>query len=131
MDFTYCAQHQFRHKVALRLCDRKILRCAEEKVMLLYTRNFYPEIDPEPEKAIVQQLRAAILSTDEDIEPRVGVLIALAHHAGLLTGPLSLAELKQHENRIKRIASGDAAGQASAQLLANVTGAMMMIMMIN
>ena len=35
-----------RHKVARQLCDRGILRADEDKVLFIFTRKIYPEINP-------------------------------------------------------------------------------------
>jgi hypothetical protein len=48
-----------KHKVARQLCDRGILRAEENKVLFVFTRKDYPEVNPVPEKRIVDRVRAA------------------------------------------------------------------------
>ena len=42
-----------KHRVAQQLCRCGILRADEDKVLLLFTRKIYPEINPGPERELI------------------------------------------------------------------------------
>lgn len=119
-----------RHDAARTLCRRGILRADEDKVLLLFTRKIYPEIDPAPEKALVDRLRAAVLSEDESIDPRTIVLISLAESAGLLKDAIGRQVVKERKKRIRRIAKGDVAGVATKEVIAAVQAAVMVAVIL-
>ena len=48
-----------KNRVAQQLCRRGILRADEDKVLLIFTRKIYPEINPEPERELIQRMRYA------------------------------------------------------------------------
>ena len=125
---------QLRHKVARQLCDRKILRADEDKILLLFTRRIYPEIDPVPEKRIVDRLRNAIFTQSGDIDPRTVVLISLAHGAGMLNQTFGRKEIKGRKKRIEKIVNGELTGKATQQVItacqsAAMVAAIMPVMM--
>jgi len=57
-----------KHRVAQQLCRRGILRAAEDKVLLIFTRKIYPEVNPEPERKLIERLRQAIFTESRDAE---------------------------------------------------------------
>jgi len=73
-----------KHRAARQLCRRGILRADEDKVLLIFTRKIYPEVNPEPEKELIERLRRAIFTDTRVIAPRTVVLLSLANSTGLL-----------------------------------------------
>ncbi len=114
-----------RRKAAQQLCRRGILRADEEKVLWLFTRKIYPELNPVPEQKIVQRLRAAIIGEEELIDPRTVVLISLAHGAGVLQEGFEAKELRARKKRIQQIVSGDIIGTATKDVIAACQAAVM------
>lgn len=112
-----------KHRLAARLCDRGILKADRDKVLLLFSRRIYPEIDPRPESELVERLRHAIFSESDDLEPRTVVLIALANATGLLNMVFDKRDLKARKSRIERIVSGDIAAQATQEAIEAVQAA--------
>ena len=55
-----------KHRVAQELCRRGILRADEDKVLLIFTRKIYPEVNPEPERKLIERLRRAIFTDTAD-----------------------------------------------------------------
>ena len=53
---------QLTHRVAESLCDRGILRADKDKILLLFDRRIYPEVDPRPETERIERLLNAILT---------------------------------------------------------------------
>jgi Golgi phosphoprotein 3 len=108
---------KLRHKVARKLCNRGILRADEDKVALIFTRKIYPEMDPRPEREILERMRAALLSGDDRVEPRTAALIALAHGGGVLGEALGKKEVNARKKRIKQIVDGDPVGKATKEAI--------------
>ena len=116
---------KLRHKVARRLCDRRILRAGEDKVLFIFTRLVYPEIDPMPEKKIVDRLRAAIFTDRDDIDPRTVLLLSLADGSDLLRQTFGRKEIRARKKRIEKIANGDLTGKATKEVIAACQTAVM------
>lgn len=114
---------QLRHKVAQQLCARCIVRADEDKVALIFTRRIYPELNPRPERQIIERLRAAILGGDDRVDARTVTLIALADRTGILGEALGRREARAHKKRIARIIEGDTLGDATREAIAAVQAA--------
>jgi hypothetical protein len=108
---------RLKHRAAMQLCKRGILRADEDKVMLIFTRKIYPELNPTPEKRIVERLRKAIFTEQRDINPRTVVVISLAHHANLLKISFDKKKLKARKKRIEQIINGDMTGKATKEAI--------------
>ncbi len=116
------------HRVAEGLCRRGVLRAAEKKVMLIFSRSVYPEMDPGPERELIERLRTAIFE-DGEVAPRTRVLLALADACGLLKIPFERKLLKARKTRIEALVNGEAAGLATRRAIkaAEEEAAMMVV----
>lgn len=103
---------RLKHRIAERLCDRGVLRKAQGKVLFLFNRTVYPEVDHGPEGRLVERIRKAVLSDDGQLDPTLVVIIALAHHTDLLKGTLTRKEIRARKARLKEIENGDVVGKA-------------------
>ena len=117
---------ELRHKVARQLCRRGILRADEDKVLLLFTRRIYPEMDPAPEREIVERMRAAIFTETEAVAPRTVVLISLAQAADMLGGALGRKEVRARKKRIGQIVNGEVTGKAAKEVIEACQAAIVM-----
>lgn len=106
-----------KHKVARQLCYRGILRADEDKILFIFKRQIYPEINPLPEQELLRQLKEAILSDSEILSPRIVVLISLADSARLLGAVLGRKDAKVYKKRIAKIAKGEMAGEATREVI--------------
>jgi len=104
-----------KHVVASELCRRKVLRADEDKILLVFTRRIYPEVNPRPERDLVQRLRNAILGDGDRIDPRTAILVSIARSANVLKNVIDKSTLKARKERIERIAKGEIAGAATQQ----------------
>ena len=104
-----------RHRAAEGLCRRGILRDAEDKILLVFTRKIYPTIDPVPERRIVERLRNAIVGSSTDIDSNTALLVALAHPTGLLGVHFEKKKLRARKARIEKITSGELVGKATRE----------------
>jgi hypothetical protein len=116
---------QLKHRVATQLCQRGILEADEDKVLLLFTRRIYPEINPEPERRIIERLRRAIFTDTDEIDPRTVVLISLANSTGILRVVFDKRELKARKRRIEQIVNGEITGKACRDAIAAMQAAVM------
>ncbi|MBT8072851.1 MAG: GPP34 family phosphoprotein [Xanthomonadales bacterium] len=107
-----------RHRVAKQLCERGILRADEDKILLVFKRKIYPEINSRPERRIINRLREAIFTDRRQLDPRTVVLISLADGAGLLAQNFGRKEIKTRKKRIEQIASGDLLGRTTRDVIA-------------
>jgi hypothetical protein len=116
---------RLRHRVAEELCRRHILRADEEKILLVFTRKIYPEIDRAPERALVERLRRAIFADTREVDPRTAVLVSLAHNADVLKNVFDKKRLKSRKVRIEKIANGELIGKAATEIMQAVQAAIL------
>lgn len=108
---------ELRHKVARQLCSRDILRAEQDKIMFIFTRRIYPEVNPVPEQQIIKRLHSAIFESQDDIDPRTIVLISLAKSAELLVQNFDGKALREKKERIEQIISGELAGESTREVI--------------
>jgi Golgi phosphoprotein 3 len=114
-----------KHRVAIQLCQRGILKMDEGKILILFTRRIYPEINPEPERLIIDRLYNAIFTDTNDIDARTIVLLSLAKSANILPFIFGKKEIKQRKKRIEQIVNGDIAGKATKEAIDAMQAAVM------
>ena len=117
-------------RVAEQLCRRGILRADENKVLLFFTRKIYPEVNPEPERQLIERLREAIFTESRDLDPSTIVLVSLANAVGLLNIVFDKKELKKRKERIERIVNGEVVGKAATEAIQAVQAAIMSAVII-
>ena len=115
----------FKHRVAQQLCRRGILKADEDKVLLIFTRKIYPEVNPGPERELIRRLEHAIFTDTRDIDPRTVVLLSLANSTGLLKVVFDKKKLKGRKARIKQIADGEITGKAATEAIQAMQAAIM------
>ncbi len=116
-----------RDRVARSLVRRGVLRVEESKVLFVFARTLYPELDPEPEREVRARLRDAIFTDTADVEPRTVALLSIAKAAEILPRVFDASELKARHDRIEALANGEVMGDAdsdlAAQMVAVITAA--------
>jgi len=126
----FASAKDLKHRVAEGLCDRGILAEQDAKVLLIFTRKTYPELDPAPERELVERLRSAIFTDTDDIDVRTVVLASLANSAGVLKAVFDKKDLKTREDRIERIVNGEITGKATQAAIQAMQAAVMMATII-
>lgn len=121
---------KLKHRIAGQLCKRGILRADEDTVLLIFKRKIYPEVNPEPERKLVERLRTAIFTDANEVDPRTTVLIALAHHGGVLKNDFDKKKLKSRKDRIKEITKGNMIGDSAKDAIDAVHAAVMVAVII-
>jgi hypothetical protein len=120
---------QLRHKTARALCRRGVLRETEGEVLLLFRRRIYPTVDPGPERALIERIRAALESTEE-ISPRTALLIGIADVTGCLSAIYDRRERKALKPRLRSIQEGAAAVRATRGAIEAIQTAMIVTTVI-
>jgi len=121
---------RLKHRVAESLCRKGILKASEDKVLLLFTRKIYPELNPKPERELVERLRDAIFGDSNDVDPRTVIVISIANSAGILRSTFDKKRLKARKERIDRIVNGELTGKAAAQAIQSLQVAIMVACII-
>ena len=121
---------QLKHRVAAQLCRRGILEADEDKILLLFTRRIYPEINPEPERRLIERLRHAIFTDAEAIDPHTIVLVSLASSTNILPVIFNKKELKARKKRLDQIVNGEVTGKAAKDAIAAMQAAVMVACMM-
>lgn len=121
--FRFGQTRGLKVRIAERLRQKGILKVAEDRVLWVFTRRVYPALDPAPERRIVERLRAAILSDDPPPDARTALLASLAAAASLLDGVLEKEERKARKARIRLLARGQVAGEATTAAIEAVQAA--------
>ena len=114
-----------KHRIALQLCQRGILKMDEKTILLLFTQRIYPEINPEPEREIINRLHNTIFTDTDDIDARTIVLLSLAKSANILPVIFGKKEIKQRKKRIEQIVNGEIAGKATKEAIDAMQAAVM------
>jgi Golgi phosphoprotein 3 len=116
---------KLKHRVAEQLAKRWILRVDEDKVLGIFTRKIYPEVDPRPERELIERLQQAVLGDGREVDPRTVVLISLANSTGLLKLVFDKKQLKSRKARIEQVVNGEVTGKAAAEAIQAMQAAVM------
>jgi hypothetical protein len=114
-----------RDRVAQQLCRRGILQMDEKKVLLLFTRKVYPEIDRGPEQQLIGRLHEAIFTDTPDVDHRTVVLLSLASSASILPVIFDKKSLKARKARIEQVVNGEVTGKAAKEVIEAMQAAVM------
>jgi hypothetical protein len=116
---------RLKYRVAEGLCRKGILRAEEGKILLLFKRTLYPEIDPRPERALIDRLRRTIFRDEGDLSPRTAILVSIANGADLLKISFDKKELRRRKKRIRQISAGEVTGKATRDAIEAMQAAVM------
>jgi golgi phosphoprotein 3 len=119
-----------KHRVAEQLARRVILRVDEDRVLWIFTRRIYPEVDPNPEREVIERLRDAIFGESREIDPRTVILLSLAAAADMLRLVFDKKELKSRKARIQQIVNGELTGKATKEAIQAMQAAVMVACII-
>lgn len=106
-----------KHRVARQLCQKGILRADEETILLLFRRRIYPEINPEPEKKIIENVHQALHQSDDKIDAKTIILLSIAKNTNLLGSLFNKSDQRKYKQRIKQLTNGDITGAATKEAL--------------
>jgi len=121
---------RLKTRVAGQLCRKNILKEREEKVLFIFRHRIYPEVDPRPEKLIINRLEKAIFGSAVAIDPDTLILISVCNAVGLLNKLFDRKRLREKKQRIKQIIEGELAGKATREAIEAMQAAAMVVAMI-
>lgn len=121
---------RIHHKAAESLCQLGILKAEEAKFLLVFNRTVYPEIDPAPERKILERLERAIFTTPAKLSAADTLLVSLAHAADLLPQIFGRKRLKPRKAHIKKITEGEFVGQVTRELIEALNAAIIVAAVI-
>ncbi|MEC8653100.1 MAG: GPP34 family phosphoprotein [Planctomycetota bacterium] len=98
------------HAAAQRLCDRGVLRMVEKKVLWIFRVRVYPEVVPEVERALIQELERVLFTDARDVSPRIAALVTVARHSNMFAKIFGRGRVAACEERIDAIAAGKVDG---------------------
>jgi len=104
-------------RVAQQLARRNVIRAARGRVMLVFKRSVYPQVDPGPRSVLVEQLRNAVLTDTLHIAPRTVILLSIANCTGLLKVVFDKNELNARKGRIEQVVEGEIIGKATREAI--------------
>ena len=116
---------RLKHRVAEQLAARRILKVDEDRILGIFTRKIYPEVDPRPEREVIERLRQAVFGDGGAIDPRTAVLLSLASSADLLKLVFDKKQLKGRKARIERVVNGELTGKATREAIQAMQAAVM------
>ncbi len=119
-----------KHRVAGELARRRILRIDEDKVLWIFSRKISPEVDPNPEREVIERLREAIFGEGGEIDPRTFVLLSLAASADLLRLVFDKKQLKSRKTRTQQVVNGELTGKATREAIEAMQAAVMVACII-
>lgn len=99
------ATRGLRESLSRRLCMRGVLRIDEQRMLVLFKRTVYPQVNPRPERELIERLRAVALG-EAAADGYAATLLGIARHASLLGVVLDKAEQKAAKKRIAGIVGG-------------------------
>ena len=128
---TIATTGKLKHRVAMQLCDKKVLRNEREKVLWIFSREIYPEINPKYERAVKHRMADLMFGQTTKHDERTTILVALAHHGGLLKVNFDKDRLKRNKERIMKVVAGDMyAARATKSAVEAMQAAMMVAVII-
>ncbi|MFH1716498.1 MAG: GPP34 family phosphoprotein [Planctomycetota bacterium] len=104
-------------RVAQQLAKRSVLRAARGRVLLIFKRSIYPQVDPGPRSELVERLRGAVLTDAMHVAPRTVILLSIANSTGLLRVVFDKNELNARKGRIEQIVDGEIIGKATREAI--------------
>lgn len=119
----FASLKNMKHRAAESLCRIGILSMKEDTILLLFKRKVYPEINPVPEKEIMDRLHQTIFTDKVDIEPETIILLAICKSANVLGKIFDRKEIRSRKKRIDQIVNGDLIGHATQEVIQSVQAA--------
>lgn len=119
-----------RKETAENLCDKSVLKAKEGTVFFFFDKTYYPELDPKPERELINKLREAIFTETPDVDERTLILLALLYKSSMLEIPFDKKELKARKTRMEKLCSGDLIAQAARQAVEAAKMAIMLTTVI-
>ncbi|MFT4542085.1 MAG: Golgi phosphoprotein 3 [Planctomycetota bacterium] len=93
-------------RVAGSLTERGILEAEVDTFAWIFRRRRWPELDPLPERELLERLRKVIFDQVDTVAPRTAALLALAYRSRVLE-PVFGQELESRREHIEQVIAGN------------------------
>ena len=103
---TAASIKDLEHRIANQLCDLGILKIDEKKILWMFTKRVYPELDGSIENEIRTRMADVMFTPGIKADERTAAIIAFAKSCRALDSNFAKVELKQYEQRIDDICAG-------------------------
>ena len=111
---AFARTKKLTHQVAEPLRSRGVLRAKETRVLWVFPRRLYLQMDRRPRREAVERLHTAIFGSDANpgLDPRTTALLALADAVGLLRPVFGWKPIWRRRAHIKQLVRHDPVGRA-------------------
>lgn len=121
----FAGRKDLTNRVARSLVAKGVLGESRDKVLGIFPRTIYPAKNPGPEQELRKRLHHAVFTASSHVDERTAVVVVIANATGLLAKALDKRRLKERKDRLKKLASGQAAGAATREAVEAVQAAIM------
>lgn len=118
------------YRVAEKLCSKKILKADEEKFLLFFKQKIYPELNPEPEKYVISEIRNAVIYSNAEISPKIVVILSILKNLEMLNSVFNKEEENHYKDRIDSIIKGDKVGEIAKEVIEAIQVAVVLTIII-
>lgn len=111
---------RLKERIADGLVDLGILERVEDKVLWVFNRVRFPEVESAPETAIRRRLENAIFGDSLDVDVGTVILVSLTKAGEFLPKLFDKKKLKARRKHIDRLIAGEELGAATAQIIESI-----------
>ncbi len=117
-----------KHQIAEQLALKGVLQIETHKVLLVFSRRVYPELNPASELEIMHRVEHAVFSDDSDLDTRTAILVSLAHVSGILNPVFGTKRLAERREWLDKIAHDWPSAKAARAAIEATRAAMVALM---
>lgn len=110
---TFAGLRKLHYRIAETLCQRGVLREAEDRILLIFRRKVFPTIDARPERALRARLEKAVSGQTARVDARTLVLLSILHASHWLRLCLPREALRGRKKYIQQLVRSEVLGQAT------------------
>ena len=107
-----------KNRMAESLVEKGILRSSEKKILRIFKRKVFPELNAGPERRCIAQLRRTVFSGEPVQDPRTIILLSLIKNTNLMQSVFTDDELRVHFQRIERVINTEITGETQEAITA-------------
>jgi len=112
-------------RAAAALCDKGILSAEKTRLLWLFESRSYPELNPEPERLLLERLELALFGESTEVGPRTRIVLSLAHSTGILQQVFDKQRLKARKTHLEALIAGENLGPLAKKLIDSIQAAIM------
>lgn len=110
-------------RAAAALADKGILSVEQTRRLWIFETCSYPELDPEPERLLLERLERALFGRSAHVDARTRIVLSLAHHTGILPLVFEKRDLKASKEHMEALIAGENMGPLAKKLIDSIQAA--------